>query len=173
MKTARYTPLLPHLVKDRVAESVTCRGNEVQEMNNRNQRGFSMVELLIVVVIIGIIASLAVPALQKAIRAAENGTTFATMKTMASTQTGLYHQNGRFGRLLEVNNVLSGGVGTQSGNNINRGKFVISMVPPVPTDLELRDSYTIEATRNVVGEGVIYKYEITQAGQVRQISPLP
>lgn len=142
-------------------------------MMNRRESGFSMVELLVVVVIVGIVASLAVPALQKAIRAAENGTTFATMKTMASTQTGIYHQSGRFGRLNEINNLLSGGVGTLMGNDIYRGKFVISMVPPVPTDLELRDSYTIEATRNVAGEGVIYKYEITQAGQVRQISPIP
>lgn len=142
-------------------------------MKDRNERGFSMVELLVVVVIVGIVASLAVPALQKAIRAAENGTTFATMKTMASTQAGLYHQNGRFGRLIEINNVLSGGVGTQMGNDIHRGKFVISMVPPVPTDIELQGSYTIEATRDVVGEGVIYKYEITEAGQVRQISPIP
>src|SRR5688572_31747360 len=142
-------------------------------MRNRSERGFSIVELLVVVVIIGIVAALAVPALQKAIRAAENGTTFATMKTMASTQPGILHQYGRFGRLAEINAILSNGVGTPAGNEIHRGKFVIAMVPPVPTDLELLDSYTITATRNVAGEGIIFQYEITQAGQVRQISPLP
>lgn len=142
-------------------------------MNDKRERGFSMVELLVVVVVIGIIAALAVPALQKAIRAAENGTTFATLKTVASTQAGFYSQNNRFGRLVEINNLLSSSVGTQSGNDVQRGKFVISMVPPVPTDVELRDRYTITATRNVVGEGVTYIYEITEAGQVRQIEPAP
>jgi general secretion pathway protein G len=47
-----------------------------------NEKGFSLIELLLVVVIIGIVAALAVPALQKGIRSAENGTTFATMRTI-------------------------------------------------------------------------------------------
>ncbi len=45
----------------------------------KNESGFSLIELLLVVAVIGIIATLAVPALQKATRAAENGNTFATM----------------------------------------------------------------------------------------------
>lgn len=140
-------------------------------MNNNSERGFSLIELLIVVVIIGIIAAIAVPALQKGIRAAENGNTFATMRTIASTQVNLYSQKSRFGRLTEVNNLLSSSLGTPSGNSINRGKFVLSMTPAAPTDVELKNGYTITATRNVTGEGVTYVYEVTQAGDIRQILP--
>jgi prepilin-type N-terminal cleavage/methylation domain-containing protein len=136
-----------------------------------NERGFSLIELLLVVVIVGIIAAIAVPALQKGLRAAENGSTFSSMRTIASTQVNFYSQNGRFGRLTEVNNLLSSSIGTASGNDLNRGKFVLSMVPATPSDVQLKDGYTITATRNVSGEGVVYQYEVTQAGEIRQIQP--
>jgi len=140
-------------------------------MDIRRQEGFSIIELLIVVVIIGTVAALAVPALQKGLRAAENGTTFATMRTIASTQVGFYSQNDRFGRLAEINNILAQGIGTTTGNQVTRGKFVFEMTPAAPTNSELRNGFTITATRNVSGEGAIYKYELTQSGEIRQILP--
>ena len=140
-------------------------------MIKKSERGFSIVELLVVCVVIGIVASVAIPHLQKAIRAAENGGTFATMRSVASTQVSYYTQNSRFARITEVNNLMSGAVGTQSGNEVNRGKFVFSMSPATPTDAELRNGYTINATRNISGEGVTYVYQLTQSGEIRQVLP--
>jgi prepilin-type N-terminal cleavage/methylation domain-containing protein len=140
-------------------------------MKKNSQRGFSMVELMIVCVVIGIVAVLAVPYLQKALHAAENGNTFATLRTVSSTQLGYFHTNARFGRLTEINNLMANALGTPSGNELHRGRFVLAMVPAVPTDPELRTGYTITATRNVTGEGVVYVYELTQSGEVRQILP--
>ena len=139
-------------------------------MKNKGERGFTLIELLLVVVIIGIIAAVAIPALQKGIRAAENGNTFSTMRTISGAQLTFYSQNNRFGRLLEINNI-SGNIGTPSGNELTRGKFTFTMTPPVPTDDELRDTYQITATRNIAGEGVRYVYEITEAGDIRQLFP--
>ncbi len=73
--------------------------------------------------------------------------------------------------MTEINNVLASSLGTPSGNEINRGKFVLSMTPAAPTDAELRNGYTVTATRNVNGEGVVYVYEVTQTGEIRQILP--
>lgn len=140
-------------------------------MKNKSERGFSLIELLIVVVVIGIIASVAVPHLQKAIRGAQIGTTLATMRTISSGEISFFTQNSRFARLNEINPGNS--MGTQSGNDIIRSKFVISMTPAVPTDAELQNGYTIIATRDVPSEGVVYAYEMTQSGRIRQILPDP
>lgn len=145
--------------------------SEVVVMGKKDEKGFSIIELLLVVTVAAIIAALAVPALQKGIRAAENGNTFATLRTVASTQMAYFSQNNRFGRITEINNLLSSSIGTQSGNEVIRGKFVIANTPANPTDAELRNGYTITATRNVTGEGMTYVYEITQSGEIRQILP--
>jgi type IV pilus assembly protein PilA len=137
----------------------------------KSEKGFSIVELLIVCVVIGIVAAIAIPHLQKGIRAAENGNTFATMRTIASTQMNYYSQNTRFGRITEINNLMSGAIGTPSGLDVIRGKFTLSMTPANPTDAELRDGYTVTATRNITGEGQVYVYELTQSGEIRQILP--
>lgn len=136
----------------------------------KSQDGFSLIELLLVVVIVGIIAALAVPALQKGIRAAENGTTFATMRTISSSQVGFFSQNSRFGRLSELNNALGGGLGTTTGDRIVRGRYTFEMVPVTPTDTELRNEYTITATRSITDD-TVYKYELTHSGEIVQILP--
>ena len=140
-------------------------------MKKNCQRGSSIIELLIVLVVVSVIAAIAIPHLQKGIRAAENGNTFATMRTISSAQMGYYQANGRFGRLTEINNVMSNSIGTPFGNELHRGKFVLAMVPAAPTDPELRIGYTITATRDVTGEGVVYVYELTQSGEIRQVLP--
>lgn len=140
-------------------------------MERKTERGFSVIEMLIVCAVVGIIAAIAVPHLQKALRASENGNTFATMRTVASTQVNFFSQNSRFGRITEINNLLASAIGTNSGNEVTRGKFVFAMTPASPTDAELRNGYTITATRNVAGEGVIYVYQITQSGEIRQVLP--
>jgi hypothetical protein len=45
------------------------------------------------------------------------------------------------------------------------------MTPGTPSDAELRDGYTITATRDSTGDTNIYQYEVTQTGEIRQILP--
>jgi prepilin-type N-terminal cleavage/methylation domain len=137
---------------------------------SKNEKGFSLIELLLVVVIIGVIAALAVPAFQKGIWAAENGNAFAAMRTLSSTQVGFFSQNSRFGNLAEVNRIIGGGIGTEVGDRLVRGKYVFEMAPLVPTPDELRTDFKIVATRAVPGE-ITYQYELSQTGEIIQIQP--
>ena len=140
-------------------------------MKQRNQSGFSLIELLLVVTIIGIIAALGVPSLQRGIRAADNGSTFATLRSISSAQIGFYSQNGRFARLSELNAIQENSLGRPSGTGLQRGRFTIEMSPASPSDEDLRTSYTIIATGAASGDPVPYVFRVNQTGEIVQVTP--
>lgn len=139
-------------------------------MKTNREKGFSLVELLLVVVIIGIVAAVGVPNLVRGIKAAENGSAISSLRVIHSTQVSFYSQNGRFGRLSEINPIVGNALGTLVSPKIIRGQVTIEMSPAEPTDDDLRSRYFVTATVPH-GGGLNYKYELTQTGEIAQVEP--
>ncbi len=141
-------------------------------MKRNNQKGFSLIELILVVTIIAIVAAIAIPSLTKAVAAAENGAAISTLKAIFLAEATLFSQKNRYSRLDEVNTFQNGTLGDITPTNtLLRAKYEYEMIPTVPTDEELKTGFRIKASRVVDAAQLPYVLEMNQNGEVVQITP--
>jgi prepilin-type N-terminal cleavage/methylation domain-containing protein len=144
---------------------------EVGFMKDVKQQGFSLIEILVVITVLGIVSVLSIPLYKKAINASENMSIFTTAKFMVQEQTAFFTTNSRYARLDELNAQYNNNFGKYQDNTIVKGKFTITMSPVAPTDSELRTNYTIIATRTLDSAELPYVISFDASGEVIQIIP--
>jgi len=66
------------------------------------QRGFSLIELLVVICIIGIIAAVAIPGLRKAKQNAQSGSAIQSMRTITTAQLIFQRKYKKYGVLVDL-----------------------------------------------------------------------
>lgn len=136
-----------------------------------NQKGLSLIELVIVMTVIMILATVTAPYLLKARQNAENGNAYSSLRSMLSAQFSYYSANRRYARLDELNIESSGALGTTNGNQIIRRPFLFEMSPANPTDAELRENFVIFLYKpGAVGVDA-YSKEVDASGIIRDHTP--
>lgn len=143
--------------------------------------GFTLVELLVVVAIIGVVAAIALPSLARAQRSAQEARLVGDLASMAKTQqifwlnpvplspSSLNVATRRYARLHELNPYAQNVYGRVEGFiYVRKGPVTYTMVPLWPSETTLRGRFVIQGT-GAVASGPAFVYQVDESSRIVKI----
>ena len=114
----------------------------------RTQQGFTLIELMIAVVVVGILSAIAIPSYRSYVLKAERGAAKAVMLDLAQTQERYFTNNGAYLAISAPPTAAPAGWQNYSGSTATSAKYSIAVTAGViatggPT--AITDGYTITA----------------------------
>jgi type IV pilus assembly protein PilE len=137
------------------------------------QRGFTLIELMIAVVVIGILSAIAIPNYRNYVQKAERGAAKAVMLNLMQTEERYFTNNGTYLAIAALPTAAPAGWQNYSGSSTTSVKYDITVAAGLISGAgttAITDNYTITATP-VTMDGVCNILRLDSSGAKAISSP--
>lgn len=143
-----------------------------RKSTQKQQAGFSLIELLIVVMVIGVVAAIGSPVLHDARISAQRSAALSSLRRIHGAEAAYRLSYSRYANMQDLNTFQSGGLGQNlAADKIYRSGYTYQWLSALPTVANVETGFTIQASgHNSAGD--VETYVLSANGSISQVLPV-